>query len=267
VELLCYWKLPSGISRQLSAQYGERFQLLDPPNAFTVGIVRIQQPSKETLGALANVWKPGLNVMKVYRADIAVDFFGDDDDWLGRHCIQKYGNDSNRVGSTLYSRPEEAARRFVGYGDKPSKVTGTTCYHIDLRFRGVPECRKAGLTLECLAVGIDVMPLLERIVGLKDVGMKWAKLACPRRYERWGKLGVVDLLPRTLSILQRGIGYDVTLLWDEHPEMRDRLERVKWSEIATEPVWSWCPPPDRKCIVAKPMSNSPTISIPASPIF
>jgi hypothetical protein len=46
---------------------------------------------------------------------------------------------------TAYASQRRTARNLATYGDKPSKVTGGPCCHIELRYRGADACRTRGV--------------------------------------------------------------------------------------------------------------------------
>jgi hypothetical protein len=46
---------------------------------------------------------------------------------------------------TLYSGPRTAPNVIAVYADKPSKITGEPCVHVEWRAKGVPALRRAGI--------------------------------------------------------------------------------------------------------------------------
>ena len=87
-----------------------------------------------------------------------------------RHKAQRWHGKRRMAtceGTTYVSRDRWTARNLVQYADQPSKITGGSCLHLELRLMGAAPCRRAGLEF------------LEDIPKL-DHRKLWAKELCLR---------------------------------------------------------------------------------------
>ncbi len=134
--------------------------------------VQVQQPNNEILYILSNSEEQG----KLTSLDIAIDIESIDPlklaSYLKSNLKQKYKRKNHRrrhIGDTTYFREKRKVNRnIVIYGDKPSKVTGHDCAHIELRVKGAAAINGLKLTIRKLIEGVDVLALLNRFCRLEN---------------------------------------------------------------------------------------------------
>jgi hypothetical protein len=68
----------------------------------------------------------------------------------------------------LSSRSRRSNRDLVVYEDRPSKITGAACTHLELRFYGTPSVRKQGIERIRDLMEINPRLLFQRHVKLVD---------------------------------------------------------------------------------------------------
>ena len=66
------------------------------------------------------------------------------------------------------SRSRRSNRDLVTYDDKPSKITGTPCTHLELRFYGTASVRKQGFERVTDLIGINPCLLFKRHIKLVE---------------------------------------------------------------------------------------------------
>lgn len=68
-------------------------------------------------------------------------------DVFDRHFVQPHHHNSetNTQEFGSYTRGNKPGLRYVWYGDKPSKVSGQACLHVEARAHGLPAVRRIGI--------------------------------------------------------------------------------------------------------------------------
>lgn len=106
------------------------------------------QPGRCLLRQLRNIQR--LHLGKLSRFDVAFDM-PQPREWFERHCVMKWRwaghmhDEENGLYFVDYrSRNTRPARDFVLYDDKPSKITGAPCTHLEMRFLTAASVRRAG---------------------------------------------------------------------------------------------------------------------------
>ena len=139
----------------IEAEYGRRVRIEECKWGYRVPL---HQPSKQILPVLDDLQREHRAVLSWL--DIAVDLTTrtstDADrlkDWLVRRlsllwcrsrCVRIVTN--RRTGATtIYFDWENKHRNLAIYSDRPSKLTGEPCCHIELRLRGAQTCRRNDL--------------------------------------------------------------------------------------------------------------------------
>src|SRR5579863_3280776 len=121
--------------------------------------VRIHQPTARTFDFIANLGKSNYIIS---RTDVAFDFVVASRDaanglqrFLEHHLTQPWRG-KRRTHSdftTLYFGEKITSRNVAIYSDKPSKITGGHCTHVELRYWHAASCRRIGIeTAEDLLV-------------------------------------------------------------------------------------------------------------------
>jgi hypothetical protein len=70
------------------------------------------------------------------------------------------------MATTAYAAARGARRNYAIYGDKPSKVTGEPCSHIEFRFIGTRACQMRGVRTSGDLLSYDTAPYIDRDMKL-----------------------------------------------------------------------------------------------------
>jgi len=132
--------------------------------------IQIQQPDNKVFYTL----KDSKDTGKLVSLDVAIDFESNRPIALTNYLIEnirpKYRRKTHRqhtVGHGTYFREKrQVSRNMVVYGDKPSKVTGNKCAHLELRVKGAQALKRLGIDFESLIRGIDILWLLNKFCML-----------------------------------------------------------------------------------------------------
>ena len=237
-----------------------------PGNSFRGGFITLHQPDVETLERLSAIPKRPFVVNAVH---IAVDFICPDQEqaklaaaFLGRAAVQKWHrckHSSHRERNTQYWRRGRWTRNIAVYGDRASKTGNGSCCHVEMRFNTAAACRRAGLDLNHLLHGLDVLPLLDGQARIAPIDPKKLDRAIERKarrllrgtQRRYGGKITVDVLKAKIwglvtRILQDEDGWfdEQTIdqarsqfVLDYRPELRSGLKKITWSEFAPPVRW------------------------------
>jgi hypothetical protein len=209
--------------------------------------VTIHQPSDRTFELLSNI--KGY----VWSVHPAIDFIvspGDHDNasaYFKRHTIQKYHGkrETKWVGETMYLSYNRATNKnFVIYSDRPSKVTGERCIHLEPRFRRARTLKRYDLDQPQKLGEIDVLALLKRQATLKVIDPKrfhkeLTKIILKRFKPKVGLKGgpYLDQF-HTVDGLARRLGGFLLRYFDSYQEMVEfyptlgrALVPLKWESI------------------------------------
>jgi hypothetical protein len=120
-----------------------------PPRGYRF-FLQLRQPDREAL-----LWLARRNDVLLKRVDFALDWTFDNqtecdraDELVARHYIkQHHGKQRSHIyEGTYYSSRWRVANEFVGYADKPSRVTGEVyCKHNEWRLTGLQALRRSGI--------------------------------------------------------------------------------------------------------------------------
>lgn len=236
----------------------------------------VHQPRTVTLRHLGSVEQAGLALNAVH---IAVDFFVSSTEealaaqaYFSTHMRQTWRRPQPSISTenTDYWKRDAKARRNIAlYGDRPSKINGQPCCHLEFRFTGAQACKRAGLgDLDRLQLGVDVVELLQRQAAVMTMTrerfdrttMRLAReyfsrtrLCHPAIGPRGSEVALtIDLLAEKMRVLLlRGLGvaphgdYEDALarvrsqdLWDSsHAKLRSSLIHVPWKALAPSLTW------------------------------
>ena len=139
--------------------------------------------------------------------------------WAGKHAVCRFVNKKTGTHVT-YSGQRRKGRRFVWYGDRPSKITGEVdCFRFEARLSGVDALRRIGLNTPADLLAFDHEAFWAEHERFEDVdharlGRWWANQleGSSRQKARITRCGsyrydhdiaVGNLLWRALSILPR----------------------------------------------------------------
>ena len=166
IEYFCVRYVPDGIRTHMENVIGRRRIIIEPAldrHGAVIGHrLAVHQPSPAALlmgNHLQDVHRYGAPISRV---DIAVDWCFpvpninvETHQWMGDHVILRWRRPGrmHRYSDTLYwvnqrDRKEQGQRRSardVGlYHDRPSKITGVPCTHLELKFQNAEACRRQG---------------------------------------------------------------------------------------------------------------------------
>jgi hypothetical protein len=120
---------------------------------------------------------------------------------------------STRYGHTTYTAGRKARRKFAWYADKPCKITGDLCFHIEGRHIGMASVRRLGIesnedfsTFDFNAYWRRNLNLFE--VDLERLGRWWRyrhtnRRRIPERISSWGEAFKINVDARTGEMLRR----------------------------------------------------------------
>ena len=226
----------------------------------------MHQPDVETLERLRAIAKRPFVVNAVH---IAVDFICPDQaqaklaaEFLGRAAVQKWhrrNHSSHRERNTHYLRRGGSTRNIAVYGDRKSKTGEGPCCHVEMRFTGADACRRAGLDLNKLLDGPDVLRLLESQARIAPIDPKKLDRAIERKARRLParnttptrrEITVGELKTKIWALVTRILqDEDSTFdeqtidqarsqsLFDYRPELRSSLDEILWPEFAPPARW------------------------------
>ena len=235
-------------------------------DSFRGGFITLHQPDVETLERLSAIPKPPLVVNAVH---LAMDFICPDQaqaklaaEFLGRAAVQKWHrrkHSSHRERNTQYWRSGGSTRNIAVYGDRKSKTGGEPCCHAEMRFTSADACRRAGLDLNNLLEGPDVLGLLNsqaRIAPIDptkfDRAIERKARGCLRGTQRryGSKITVDELKTKIRRLVTRMLQDDDSsfdeqtidqgrsqFLLDYRPELRSGLNEIPWSQFAPPVRW------------------------------
>jgi hypothetical protein len=163
----------------LRARFGRRMFLESWKAPVRGGHVTLHQPDVESLERLRAIAKRPFVVNAVH---IAVDFICPDQEqaelaaaFLGRAVLQKWHrreHSSHRERNTRYCRRGRSTRNIAVYGDRESKTGEGPCCHVEMRFTSADACERAGLDLNNLLDGLDVLGLLNSQARIAPIDPK-----------------------------------------------------------------------------------------------
>ena len=143
----------------------------------------VQHPSAEALAFLA---REASYDHLINRVDVALDLVVETaaaarklHDFFYRHMVQRWHGRRRMAvysGTTYLAQDRTTARNLVQYCDKPSKVTGGPCCHLEVRLKSASTCRRAGI--EFLD---DLLQLDHRKIWTKELCLRAVD---PRKLER-----------------------------------------------------------------------------------
>ncbi len=180
--------------------------------------VTLHQPTHATLAALARHRLP------LSRCHIAIDVDPDHGHTLAHATVQKWHGKRQTYqyeASTYWAADASTGRNLSYYGDRASKVTGTRCGHLELRFNGRKATRRAGLdNPRTILDDIDLDALLGR--QIRFLKMNHTKLG--RR---------LDKLAQTVKWKRRRSGRVSSIRQEQERRHLRRLSRLGSTETQT----------------------------------
>src|SRR5262249_3580526 len=170
--MLCCWRqpsLPSFLQQQLQPCRDKRGQLwgwrliLSAPRRST--ILKLDALVRRQHG-------------KVSRFDVALDWLvTDPDQWQNRfvrHLVLRWRRKGpmHDIGATTYWCRPGARRNLIIYADKPSKLDGRPCCHLELRIQTVKNARAEGVTHLSDLLTLDPQRLFAKHVKWSHSGVE-----------------------------------------------------------------------------------------------
>ncbi len=156
---------PKEVTGKLS-YLGQRLIIKAIDNGTTL---KIQQPTIDNFKALEG------HGAVITRIDFAVDLESSNSKIYAINISKtlklkqtrgKYKGHKKKVvrGSVVYYRNSNSQRNIVIYGDRPSKITGNECVHIELRLKGNRTIGKNKIDLESIILGkVDTKELFKSV--------------------------------------------------------------------------------------------------------
>ena len=165
---------------------------------------------------------------------------------------------SHREKNTQYWRQSRSTRNIAVYGDRKSKTGEGPCCHVEMRFTGADACRRAGLDLNHLLEGPDVLGLLNSQARIAPIDPTKLDRAIARKARRclrgtqrrhaqdhgW-RTKNKDLGLVTRILQDEDSTFDEQTidqarsqsLFDYRPELRSSLNEILWPEFAPPARW------------------------------
>jgi hypothetical protein len=201
--------LPSGIVKKLQAvNSGTVFpKPCDTPQGRWGWRIVIHQPSEEAV-LILDQYARRYNG-KIVRLDLANDLYPDSlitwTDWLKHHLVLKYARsrdmlECERTSYWVDHRGRSAPARNVGlYRDRPSKVNGRPCVHLELKLRKARTIKRLGINRVSDILNINPAELTQRLVKLAEPRIE----GVPAHKNRtWKSIGLDVLrLPEYLTFI------------------------------------------------------------------
>lgn len=110
---------------------------------------------------------------KLFRFDTAFDFTTHTSAWVAQNGLLRWRRSGrlHEEENALYwieqsSRPRRSNRDLIVYDDKPSKITGAACTHLELRFYGTASVRRQGVERVTDLVAINPRQLFQHHIKL-----------------------------------------------------------------------------------------------------
>jgi len=91
---------------------------------------------------------------------------------LLKHVVQKWHGDRKVTRfkhTTYWSSDGWTARNFALYADRPSKMTGEPCAHLELRIRRAAACRRASIKTMSDLINLDARALWDNELRIKSI--------------------------------------------------------------------------------------------------
>lgn len=182
VELFFRGYLPLGIRKRMT-QVCSRALRTTPVKEHGFRLT-VQKPSISVLMELDR-WQLDYRAT-LSRFDIAVDFFPAIEqievfsDLIKQHLVLKWGKgkmhdlDHGTYWINQKQRKRRSNRDMLVYSDKPSKITGHPCVHLELKFYRAQSCKRANVYMASQLVDLDPSALFVKWIGWSDVSDKYS---------------------------------------------------------------------------------------------
>lgn len=131
-------------------------------------LFRVHQPTRRTFVLVAAL---GMSNYRLNRVDLAFDFMVPTAQglrefrrFLERHLTQPWRGTRKqcRFEGTLYFGSSWSRRNIAIYSDRPSKITGQPCVHIELRYCRSGSCSRIGLDTADGICALDPVRIADR---------------------------------------------------------------------------------------------------------
>lgn len=182
IDSIAVW-LPDRLSEQqfevLQAECGGiPFHIISRPSQFRRRYklrLKLSRPTPKALDLLGRIEGAHLNYV-----EFALDLTFHTDDACDEAravidmCIIKRHHQNQKiryVNGTRYSGPRTAPNVLVIYSDRPSKVTGESCVHIEWRISRSRELRKLNIESACDLIDFDFRAFWKKrlVLGVPDI--------------------------------------------------------------------------------------------------
>jgi len=247
----------------------------------------VNQPNRAVLEVLDHLHDMGCRAT-LYRLDIAVDFITQTrceaewlKHWLAKHVLLRWRPKGRMLTHEegIYwvnqkdrrqNNKKRSARDLLVYASRLSKITGTPCTHLELRFQTSAGCRTVASRVKDV-LKIDPSKVFGRHLRLSFVSKAFVDKAVrdavkdDRRRHRGREIpAIIDrrraAIPRIVkSVLHRG-GHDrATLIKDRHPKRVKKTHPITLLNVPTH--FTFAPTPVSISTVTPSFSNSQMISM------
>jgi len=236
IEVITGWK-DGTLAMRLLSQHGIKWVKSRNPHPRMPRTLRIQRPSRTVLEQLP----PILGRFELVRVDLAVDLLFADSPaanaqalalqaFLQAHLTQRW-HGMRKMGfaahGTYWASPWKG-RNIVIYSDRPSKLAGGPCTHVEMRFYSTKQVRKlgAGSLVELLYVRAEELlrgqcvlskphaELVNRNIEdlINRTAIAWRKagqLPRGRLYKRFRHECRADVARKVRATIARGLAHGV----------------------------------------------------------
>jgi hypothetical protein len=168
--------LAKGMRREIEPVYGRSLWAVPCKDRLNNSVgyrIGLHQPNIAVLPVLEQFQRRDRG--KLCRVDIAVDLTTQSSAWIAQHCLLRWRRSGpmHDEENALYwieqhSRSRRSTRDLILYADKPSKITGQDCTHLELRFYSTPAIRKQGFEKITDLIGINPHLLFQRHIKLVE---------------------------------------------------------------------------------------------------
>lgn len=142
-------------------------------------VLQLRQPSQEALNVLIAQF-PGLHEPRINGVEFALDLLTNADDamleqvslLLHDHWYRPWHGKKDGLveyAGTIYIGPRKGANQYAAYKALPSKVTGTSCYHLELRVQGINVTKRWGISTVAGLLSFDARNIWRNRLYLAEV--------------------------------------------------------------------------------------------------
>jgi hypothetical protein len=190
IDVACVWTWRWPRARDLAAFDRRRCRVWRPPQQRARTLLFFYQPDPATLRAIARRRDWHLCAVEaaldlVIRAD---DAHAEADQLFRRYHVHARSGDVRMFGASRYTRARRSRVNVVYYADRPSKVSGEPCLHVEARIRGRDALSERGIHSARDLINFDHRQLWRDLLVFYDLDVERFGRHVMNRQENDGRL-------------------------------------------------------------------------------